>query len=605
MRYDVILRSGLVFDGSGAPGRLADVGIRDGKVAAIEESLDPALGDHVVDATGQWVMPGFLDAHTHYDAELLLAPGLPESVRHGVTTVCIGSCSLSTIYSTPEDCADIFARVEALPREYVLDALEEHKTWSDPAAYMAHVDALPLGPNVMSFIGHSDLRVSVMGLEDATDSTRVPTAEEQERMETALREAIDLGFLGLSCMTNPWDKIGGDRVRSRPLPSTFATWKEYRRFHSILRERGAILQSAPNITTKYNAALYLWDSAGFGVRKPLKTTLITVADTKSNPMLASAILRGTSVFNDALGADIRWQCVPMPFEVYADGIDLVVFEEFGAGEEALHLTEQVERNALFADKAYRRRFRKEYDKRFGPRVWHRDLHDAHIVSAPDPTLAGRSFGEIADERKEHPVDTFLDLVMEHGTALRWRTTIANHRKKQLDEIVSHPTVQVGFADSGAHIRNMAFYNFPLYFLRSVKRAAEAGAPIMSLERAVHRVTGEIGDWLGVDAGHLKVGSRADVVVVNPAGLNDDVEAYHEAPIEVFGGVQRMVRRNDDAITATLIGGRVVYTPAGFVDGYGTTLGFGRFLKRAQSVAPRAVSATAAEAGEQPLAAQAS
>lgn len=605
MRYDVILRSGLVFDGSGAPGRLADVGIRDGKVAAIEESLDPALGDHVVDATGQWVMPGFLDAHTHYDAELLLAPGLPESVRHGVTTVCIGSCSLSTIYSTPEDCADIFARVEALPREYVLDALEEHKTWSDPAAYMAHVDALPLGPNVMSFIGHSDLRVSVMGLEDATDSTRVPTAEEQERMETALREAIDLGFLGLSCMTNPWDKIGGDRVRSRPLPSTFATWKEYRRFHSILRERGAILQSAPNITTKYNAALYLWDSAGFGVRKPLKTTLITVADTKSNPMLASAILRGTSVFNDALGADIRWQCVPMPFEVYADGIDLVVFEEFGAGEEALHLTEQVERNALFADKAYRRRFRKEYDKRFGPRVWHRDLHDAHIVSAPDPTLAGRSFGEIADERKEHPVDTFLDLVMEHGTALRWRTTIANHRKKQLDEIVSHPTVQVGFADSGAHIRNMAFYNFPLYFLRSVKRAAEAGAPIMSLERAVHRVTGEIGDWLGVDAGHLKVGSRADVVVVNPAGLNDDVEAYHEAPIEVFGGVQRMVRRNDDAITATLIGGRVVYTPAGFVDGYGTTLGFGRFLKRGQSVAPRAVSATAAEAGEQPLAAQAS
>lgn len=605
MRYDVILRSGLVFDGSGAPGRLADVGIRDGKVAAIEESLDPALGDHVVDATGQWVMPGFLDAHTHYDAELLLAPGLPESVRHGVTTVCIGSCSLSTIYSTPEDCADIFARVEALPREYVLDALEEHKTWSDPAAYMAHVDALPLGPNVMSFIGHSDLRVSVMGLEDATDSKRVPTAEEQERMETALREAIDLGFLGLSCMTNPWDKIGGDRVRSRPLPSTFATWKEYRRFHSILRERGAILQSAPNITTKYNAALYLWDSAGFGVRKPLKTTLITVADTKSNPMLASAILRGTSVFNDTLGADIRWQCVPMPFEVYADGIDLVVFEEFGAGEEALHLTEQVERNALFADKAYRRRFRKEYDKRFGPRVWHRDLHDAHIVSAPDPTLAGRSFGEVADERKEHPVDTFLDLVMEHGTALRWRTTIANHRKKQLDEIVSHPTVQVGFADSGAHIRNMAFYNFPLYFLRSVKRAAEAGAPIMSLERAVHRVTGEIGDWLGVDAGHLRVGSRADVVVVNPAGLNDDVEAYHEAPIEVFGGVRRMVRRNDDAITATLIGGRVVYTPAGFVDGYGTTQGFGRFLKRGQSVAPRAVSATATEAAEQPLSAQAS
>jgi N-acyl-D-aspartate/D-glutamate deacylase len=295
----------------------------------------------------------------------------------------------------------------------------------------------------------------------------------------------------------------------------------------------------------------------------------------------------------------------MPFEVYADGIDLVVFEEFGAGEEALHLTEQVERNALFADKAYRRRFRKEYDKRFGPRVWHRDLHDAHIVSAPDASLAGRSFGQVADERGEHPVDTFLDLVMEHGTKLRWRTTIANHRQKQLNEIVSHPTVQVGFADSGAHIRNMAFYNFPLYFLRSVKRAAEAGTPLMPLERAVHRVTGEIGDWLGVDAGHLRVGDRADVVVVNPAGLNDDVHAYHEAPIDVFGGVQRMVRRNDDAITATLIGGRVAYTPAGFVDGYGAEQGFGRFLKRGQTTAPRAAAAPSGVDTKRSVTAQAS
>ena len=586
MRYDILLQSGLVFDGMGAPGRTADVAIVDGKIAAIEASIDPSLADRVIDARGQWVMPGFLDAHTHYDAELLLAPGLPESVRHGVTTVCIGSCSLSTIFSTPEDCADIFARVEALPREYVLSALEEHKTWDTAKAYAEHVDQLPLGPNVMAFIGHSDLRVSVMGLEAATDAKRKPTQDEQARMEAALHEAIDLGYLGLSCMTNPWDKIGGDRVRSRPLPSTFASWSEYRRFHRILRERGAILQSAPNITTKYNALLYLWDSAGFGTRKALKTTLITVADTKSNPMLASAVMGGTSVFNRFLNADVRWQSVPMPFEVYADGIDLVVYEEFGAGEEALHLTEQVERNQLFADPAYRRRFRKEYDKRFGPRVWHRDLHDAQIVSAPDASLNGRSFGEVADERGEHPVDTFLDLVMAHGTALRWRTTIANHRSETLDQIVAHPTVQVGFADSGAHIRNMAFYNFPLYFLRSVKRAQEAGKPIMSLERAVHRVTGEIAEWLGVDAGRLRVGDRADVVVVNPAGLNDDVAAYHEAPIDVFGGVRRMVRRNDDAVTATLIGGQLAYTAQGFSDGFGKQRGFGRFLRRGERVSAR-------------------
>ncbi|MEZ4326795.1 MAG: hypothetical protein R3B40_16385, partial [Polyangiales bacterium] len=209
---------------------------------------------------------------------------------------------------------------------------------------------------------------------------------------------------------------------------------------------------------------------------------------------------------------------------------------------------------------------------------------------------------------EHPVDTFLDLVMAHGTQLRWRTTIANHRPEKLDQIVSHPTVQVGFADSGAHIRNMAFYNFPLYFLRSVKRAAEAGTPLMPLERAVHRVTGEIAEWLGVDAGRLRVGDRADVVVVNPAGLNDDVHAYHEAPIEVFGGVRRMVRRNDDAIAATLVGGQVVYTPSGFVEGYGSAHGYGRFLRRGHATAPRVPSTVTAPADasvEAPIAAQVS
>ena len=576
MKYDLVIHDGLVFDGHGGEGKRADVGIRSGHVVEVAPSLSKSEAKETLDAKGAWVMPGFVDNHTHYDAEVLLAPGLGESVRHGVTTICMGSCSLSTIYANQEQCADIFSRVEAVPREHVLKALGD-KPWNDAASYAAHLDSLPLGPNVACYLGHSDLRVATMGLSDATTRGRRPSPDELNTMTEHLEHALDEGFLGLSTMTNPWDKVGGDsESRSNPLPSTFASWREYGAFHSVLRRRGAVLQSAPNITTKWNVLLFFLASASLGFRKALKTTLITIADGKANPFLARAIKFGTNLWNRLFGSNLRFQGLPIPFEVYADGIDLVVFEEFGAGEEALDLVEQTERNALFADPAYRRRFRRDYDRRFGPRVWQRDFHDAEIVSAPDPSLAGRTFGAIADERGEHPVDTFLDLVMEHGKKVRWRTTIANHRPDVLAEIVADPAVQVGFSDAGAHLRNMGFYNFPLHLLRMAK---ERGPQYMTIGRAVHRVTAEIAEWLGLDAGSLQVGDRADIAIVNPNGLDESLDAYREAPVEVYGGLSRQVRRNDQAVRATVIGGEVVFEDGQFREGFGKERAHGRFLRR--------------------------
>ena len=581
-----IIKNGLYFDGTGAPGAIRHLRIEGGRVAEVaDEPLDETHADEVIDADGKWVMPGFLDTHTHYDAELLLAPGLNESVRHGVTTVCVGSCSLSTILSSNEDCADIFSRVEALPREHVLSALERKKTWDTPAGYVEGLESLALGPNVASFLGHSDLRVSVMGLGRAVDDRERPTRAELDRMVELLNDALDAGFLGFSSMTNPWDKVGGDRYRSSKLPSTYATWKEYRTLHKVLRERDRILQSAPNITTKYNVLLFMAETASFGVRKPLKTTLITAADAKSTPGLAKAVTFGSGLLNRTFGANLRWQTVPMPFEVYADGMDLVVFEEFGAGEAALHLADELERNKLLQDEDYRRQFRKDYEKKWSPRVWQRDLYDAEIVSAPDASLEGKSFGQVADERGIHPVDAFLDLVVEFGTRIRWRTTIANYRPRVLDQITAHPSVHISFADSGAHVRNMAFYNFPLYFLRSMKQAIDRGQPLMSLEHAVHKVTGQLGDWYEIDAGHLRVGDRADIAIVDPDGLDESLDAYHEAPMEMFGGLRRMVRRNDDAVMATLISGEVVYRAGEFVAGYGQDRRYGSFLRSGEKVEP--------------------
>jgi N-acyl-D-aspartate/D-glutamate deacylase len=581
----IVIKNGLFFDGTGAPAARRTVVIRDGVVAEVTDApVDESNADRVIDADGKWVMPGFLDTHTHYDAEILAGPGLDESVRHGVTTVCMGSCSLSTILSNPQDCADLFSRVEALPREHVLPALEKYKTWSSPEEYATGIEQRPLGPNVACFLGHSDLRTAVMGLGRAVDPDERPTEAEMREMESLLSDALDAGYLGLSTMTNPWDKVGGERYRSSKLPSTYATWKEYRRLHDVLRKRDRILQSAPNITTKYNVFAFLAETAGFGFRKPLKVTLISAADTKADPWLSEVLPRATQGWNKLMRGNLRWQTVPMPFEVYADGMDLVVFEEFGAGEAALHLADELERNELLQDEEYRRWFRKDYEKKWSPRVWHRDFYDATIVKAPDERLVGKTFGDVADERGIHPVDAFLDLVVEYGTDLRWKTTIANHRPHKLAELASHPSVHVSFADSGAHVRNMAFYNFALYFLRMVKESHEAGDPILPLEEAVWKVTGELADWYGLDAGHLRPGDRADVVIIDPDGLDESLDEYHEAPMEMLGGTQRMVRRNEGAVAATLIGGHVVYESGEFVEGFGEERRYGSFLRVGQKTA---------------------
>jgi N-acyl-D-aspartate/D-glutamate deacylase len=306
----------------------------------------------------------------------------------------------------------------------------------------------------------------------------------------------------------------------------------------------------PNLSTKVNVLLFFLESLGLG-RPGLKTMIISMMDAKAARTPFRLVGWLSNLVNRHLGADIRFQSLPNVFDLWVDGMEAPVFEEFAAGTEALGEPDPEARAALLRDPAFRRRFARNWgDVLFG-RAFHRDLADTEILACPDGALVGRSFAELAKERGQPALEVFLDLVAEHGDALRWYTVVGNDRPEWVRWIAAHPAVLVGFSDAGAHLRNMAHYNFPLRLLREVKDTA-----FMPLGQAVHRVTGEIADWLDLDVGHLEVGERADVVVIDPAGLNDDVDRIHEADIEGFAGLRRLVRRNDDAVRAVLVGGRL-------------------------------------------------
>ena len=576
--FDITINNGLFFDGRGGDPIPRSLGIRDGLVEEISETPIPETRSRrVIDATDRWVTPGFVDLHTHYDAEVEVSPSLSESVRHGVTTIFMGSCSLGACLGRPEDIADIFCRVEGIPREIMLPLLEERKDWDTLGEYFEHLDSLPLGPNVASFVGHSNLRMHVMGFDRSVQPDVQPSKDELKRMEELLEEGLDLGYLGLSIQTLPWDKLDGDRWPARPLPSYFASWSEYRRFTRILRRRDRVFQGVPNITTKVNVLLFLAESTGL-FRKPLRTTIISLMDIIADRTVVWLVPLLTRLFNRFLRADFRLQALPNLFDVWSDGMQLVIFEEFGAGTEAINHVDLEERALLLKDPDYRKRFRRQWTNFLLPKVYHRDFNYSEVLACPDASVVGRSFADIAQEQGRHVVDTFLDLAAEHGEHLRWYSVMANDRTPQLEFIAGHPDVLIGFSDAGAHLRNMAHYNFPLRMLKLARDADLRGEPFITLGQAVHRVTAEIAEWFDIDAGVLAVGRRADVVVLNPERLDASLEEAHEAPMERFGNLSRLVRRNDATVDAVLINGKLAVLEGRPTPELGEEHGFGQVLR---------------------------
>ena len=579
MHYDIIIKNGLYFDGTGSDGVQRDVGITNGRIATVSDTpLQAGETTRVIDAENRWVCPGFIEPHSHYDAEIIAAPELAESVRHGVTTVMTGICSISMVCAEPEDCSDLFTRVEAVPREQVLPLLEKTKTWRSPKEFRSFFESHPLGPNLVPFIGHSDIRVRAMGLQRSVSKVK-PTATEMRAMETMLEEALDEGFAGLSTMTTKLDRMDGDRAWAAPLPSTFARWSEYRRLHGILRRRGGILQSAPDAIGKINIVAFFLSAIGW-FRKSLKMTLLTVLDLKSMPRLHVLGPLGGWLANTVLRANLRWQFLPSPFVIYAYGLD---FNSFGELADARILRDVKNPEDMYTEAqkpGFRDIMRRNMKAMLSAGLWHREFADAWVVECPDASLIGKNFSEIGRAQDKDAIDAFLDLALEHKDALRWGVQFAGERVHVMRKLCKNKQVHVGFADSGAHLQNMASYNFPLCMLKYVRDAELEGKPFMRTGEAIHRLTGELADWYDIDAGTIHEGDRADVVILNQQGLGPEVFEMEDAPFPAFN-MRRLVNRNDDAVDAVLINGKLAYTRNdGLAPELGKQTGFGRFLPAA-------------------------
>lgn len=560
-----IIRNGHFFDGTGKQAQKKDLLIQEGKVEAVHEIAPEIEGATEIDATGKWVTPGFIDIHTHYDAEIEVMPGLEESLRHGTTTVVMGNCSISAAMGKDEDIVDLFCRVENMPAQVLTEWIKDKITWKNLGEYYEHLESLAIGPNVASFVGHSNIRIGAMGLER---SFREPKASEAEKkkMDNYLQEAMEAGYLGMSIDMLPFHRWGGvftKDYKGTSVPSQQASVKEYRRLANILRRYDRVLQATPNALDKMSGIHLLGMSSGL-FRKPLKTTIVAAMDLKSDEkihkLVTTLAMMGKRFFN----ADMKFQALAMPFLNYGEGPITPLFEEFPSMVQVIGASPE-ERKAAFQDPKFRKWFRKDWNHKTTS-VFPRLLREMTVVKAPDTSLVGKTFQELADGKSQDGLDYFMDLVIEYDTDLIWKCTAANHREKVRVGLLAHEATIPGFNDSGAHNVNMAFHDGSLQALRQ----AVENPDIFPVEKAIHRLTKMPAEWLGLDAGSLEVGRRADVCIIDPeklsSGLTEEpIEDYHPS----LKGSFRYVKRSDGVVKNVLVNGQEVFNDTnGFAAGVG-------------------------------------
>ena len=560
--YDVSIRGGTVVDGTGRPGYRADVGIVDGRVVAIGDLDDDAR--ETIDADGRVVSPGFVDVHTHYDAQLFWDPTCSPSPLHGVTTVVAGNCGI-TLAPVARDDEDflmrLLSRVEAIPLESLTQGLTFG--WSTFPEFLDVVGRATLAINVGFLVGHSALRRYVMG-EAASDATA--TDDQIARMESLLGEAIAAGALGFSS-SNSRTQLDGD---GRPTPPNFADDDE-------LIALSATTGAYPGTSLEYipESAAYGFDDEGRDLA--LMSAMSRVADRQVNwntvvlrypgkPDIQDLQLASADV-GRAHGATIVPMIIPHNFRVRTDFLDSDTGFRSQPSFRALFARSREERVRALRDPEMRTDLARglEADTAWNAVNFRGGLGD-HLVSdvgdARLQHLVGRSVSDLAAERNRTVLDVMFDLAVEANLDIgfaRHTVPVATAEQRALRRrVLRDPRLVLGASDGGAHVRGVINAEYSTASFAELVRDDD----VFTVEELVQEFTDVPARLYGLtDRGRLEVGAHADIVVFDPETIGaSPVSLAHDLP----GGATRLFSHGV-GVDTVLVGGAVVARDGAFTD----------------------------------------
>ena len=544
MAYDLLIKGGRIYDGSGLPSYLGDVAVQDGRI--VESGRINGSAKRVINADDLAVSPGFIDFHTHLDAQLLWDPLATSSCFHGVTTVIPGNCGLALAPCKQQDRETIlksFERVEAI----LLPALRAGVEWSW-TTFPEYLNRLRgnLGVNVAALMGHCALRQFVMG-EAATE--RAATPAEIHQMKEILKAGVRAGAIGFSTNQNPVHMFAD----GTPIPSRLATDEEIIELACALGEinRGAVQISRGSL----------------GVSVPMRETVQLferIAGQSGRPVIWQSIAHRwdrPNEWRDLLdlakeSLDRGVQSYPLcNARLFNNRLTLKnaqVFDDLPTWKTILFLPFD-ERIKAFRDLEARRKLRYEAVEEKKSSRFSRRWDLVYMIKAATPAnkhLEKKSVAEIAKIRGQDVIDAFLDLSLEEGLDTEFQTSSTNGDEQAVAEIIRSPFVLVGQSDAGAHLIYDAGFGYATRLLGYWIREKN----IMSLEEGVRKLTFMVASIFGLpDRGLLRPGMAADLVVFDPATVREcEPEMVQDLP----GNEKRLIQKAI-GIETTIVNGQVL------------------------------------------------
>jgi N-acyl-D-amino-acid deacylase len=544
MAFDLVVRNGTVVDGTGRPSFRGDVAVTGDRIAAVGDVDGDAR--QTIDADGRIVSPGFVDIHTHLDAQVGWDPLLSSSCWHGVTSVVLGNCGVTFAPCKPEDreyLAELMESVEDIPAGSILDGLSWR--WQTYGEYLGELDRLPKGVNVGGMVGHCAVRHWAMG-ERGLDESPAST-DDIAAMTALVDEAIGAGALGFSTSRTMLHRVPDGRA----VPGTYAAPEELLAIGDVLGRHGrGTFEVAPKL-----GELDGDDFAGSRAevawmaevnRRTGRPVTFGLAQTNFLPELHTRVLEFVDD-EGARGARLRPQTTARSIGLLF-GIAHRTFYDGLPSWKGLQPLDLDGRLAALDDDDRRAELIREAEARppgLDPSfLFLVGTSDAHYAYASDDSLAAH-----AARAGESPPATFVRLARESRGRALFSFPFLNQRLDAVDELLHHPGVMLGLGDSGAHVGQIMDASLPTFFLSHWVRDKQ----VFSIEDGIRRLTSDTAEAFGVaDRGVIREGAYADLNVLDLDALHLPLPEYvHDFP----GGAGRFVQRGD-GYDATVVNGRV-------------------------------------------------